>query len=236
MKRSTLLNIFFLLLLIASFYIEPPYKNYCYYSALFALSGALTNEIAIFMIFNKVPYLYGSGVIEQNFEKFKTSLKTIIMEQFFSKEKIDRFLELELENLDFNKVVDNIDFSPAFESLKESIMESKFGSIINMLGGENALESLKVTFNKKLNSSIKSIINSNAFKNQLKNISKQQKSELVIAKIDTIINERLNELSPKDVNSLIKELIKEHLDWLIVWGAIFGALFGLLSTIAAHWL
>ena len=218
-------------MLFASFYVEKEYSHYLYYTALFALSGALTNEIAIFMLFNRVPYLYGSGVIEKNFEKFKASIKAMIMEQFFSKERLSKFLELELESLDLASLVDDIDFSPAFDSLKESIMESKFGNIISMFGGESSLESLKVTFNKKLNSSIKSIISSEAFQRQLKSMAKQQKSELLLAKIDTIIDERLNELSPKDVNALIKNLIREHLDWLIVWGAIFGALFGFVSTL-----
>ncbi len=231
MKKSTIVNLFFLALLIASFFVDEKYSHYLYYTALFALSGALTNEIAIFMLFNKVPYLYGSGIIEKNFEKFKASIKKMIMEQFFSKDKIDKFLELELENLDLAKAVDNIDFSPAFDSLKESIMESKFGGVINMFGGESSLESLKVTFNKKLNSSIKSIINSDAFQKQLKSLAKSQKSDAIVMKIDKIIDERLNELSPKDVNALVKNLIKEHLDWLIVWGAIFGAIFGLLSTL-----
>ena len=35
---------------------------------LFALSGAVTNWVAIHMLFEKVPFLYGSGVITIKFE------------------------------------------------------------------------------------------------------------------------------------------------------------------------
>ncbi|MDD1605497.1 MAG: DUF445 domain-containing protein, partial [Methylococcaceae bacterium] len=35
----------------------------------FALSGAITNWLAIYMLFEKVPYLYGSGVIPDRFEE-----------------------------------------------------------------------------------------------------------------------------------------------------------------------
>ena len=38
---------------------------------LFALSGALTNWIAIHMLFEKIPGFYGSGVVPARFEEFK---------------------------------------------------------------------------------------------------------------------------------------------------------------------
>jgi len=231
MKKSVYFNLFFLLLLVASFFVASEYAKYLYYTALFALSGAITNEIAIFMLFNKVPYLYGSGVIEKNFEKFKASIKKMIMEQFFNKEKLEKFLELELESLDLKKVIQNMDFSPAFESLKSAIMESKFGSLINMFGGESSLDTLKDTFNTKLKSSLESLVSSEAFKKQLKTIAKEQNSTLLIEKIDSLIDERLQELTPKEVNRLVNNLIKEHLDWLVIWGAIFGAILGLVSTL-----
>jgi len=38
---------------------------------LFALSGAITNWLAVYMLFEKIPGLYGSGVIPARFEDFK---------------------------------------------------------------------------------------------------------------------------------------------------------------------
>ena len=40
----------------------------------FALSGGITNWIAIHMLFEKIPF-YGSGVIPKRFEEFKTGIK-----------------------------------------------------------------------------------------------------------------------------------------------------------------
>ncbi len=51
---------------------------------LFALSGAVTNWLAIHMLFEKVPGLYGSGVIPARFEEFKAGIAQLIMEQFFT--------------------------------------------------------------------------------------------------------------------------------------------------------
>ena len=58
---------------------------------LFALSGAITNWLAIHMLFEKVPGLYGSGVIPERFEDFKQAIHRLMMEQFFNPENFQRF-------------------------------------------------------------------------------------------------------------------------------------------------
>jgi len=44
-------------------------------TGVFALSGSVTNWIAVHMLFDKVPFLYGSGVILDRFEDIKLGLK-----------------------------------------------------------------------------------------------------------------------------------------------------------------
>ena len=61
----------------------------------FALSGAITNWLAIYMLFEKVPYLYGSGVIPERFEEFKLSIKQLMMQQFFTAANIEAFIQKE---------------------------------------------------------------------------------------------------------------------------------------------
>ena len=231
-SKTLIVNFISIALIVLSYFVPQEFSKYLLYSGLFALSGAITNQIAIFMIFNKVPFIYGSGVIEENFDKFKASLKEMIMEQFFSKEQLDKFFEQEESKLELAPLVDKIDFNIAFDSLKEGIMESKFGQIINMFGGESSLELLRVTFNKKLSSSIKSILNSETFKKQLNyQIRHSSLSEDLTVKIDNLITSRLEMLGPKSVKELLDKLIKEHLEWLIVWGGVFGGLMGFISVL-----
>ena len=232
MRKSTITNLIALSLVIASFYAPSEYKDYLYYGGLFALSGAITNQIAIYMLFNKVPFLYGSGVIELNFEKFKKAIKDMIMEQFFTKERINLFLQEEENKIDLAPIIEDTDFNVAFDALKESVMESKFGQVINMFGGEESLELLREKFTTKLKSSILSIVSRDTFKKQLDyHLKNSSLSEDLIKKVDNIVDSRLKELGPKSVKELLNKLIREHLEWLVVWGGLFGGLIGVISTL-----
>ena len=207
-SKSSIVNALSVLLIVISFYLPEDISKYFYYSGLFALSGAVTNSLAIYMIFNKIPLLYGSGVIELNFEKFKSSIKDMIMQQFFTKNRLEQFFAQEESKIDLAPIIENVDFDVAFDALKESVMESKFGQLINMFGGEDSLELLRVTFNKKLKASILSIVSTEAFKEQLNHhIKHSSLSEDLITKVDNIVSNRLNELGPKSVKELVSKLI-----------------------------
>ena len=202
---------------------------------LFALSGAVTNTLAIHMLFEKVPYLYGSGVIEKNFTKFKGSIHNLLMNQFFTKENLSRFFQDEMQSaektVDFEKILNKTDFTPAYNSLKESVMESSFGGMLGMFGGVEALEPLKEPFTKKLQSSIVDITKSKAFQEVLEDaLSSDSLSEDIYDKLSLVVTKRLDELTPIMVKQMVQNIIKEHLGWLVIWGAVFGGLIGLVST------
>ena len=203
---------------------------------LFALSGAVTNTLAIHMLFEKVPFLYGSGVIESKFSQFKLSIHNLLMNQFFTRENLTRFFQDEVNSakktIDFEKILNKTDFSPAYESLKESVMQSSFGGMLGMFGGEAALEPLREPFTKKLQASIISISASDAFQEVVNEALKSEDlSQDVYEKLSRIVNLRLEELTPKMVKEIVQEMIKEHLGWLVIWGGVFGGLIGLVSAL-----
>ncbi|MGM0519453.1 MAG: DUF445 domain-containing protein [Campylobacterota bacterium] len=203
---------------------------------IFALSGSITNTLAIHMLFEKVPYLYGSGVIQNKFSQFKLSIHDLLMYQFFTKEHLEKFFEDEVnsakQTIDFEKILNKTDFSPSFESLKNAILESKFGGMLGMFGGEQALEPLKEPFTKKLKSSIIDISKSDSFQTVLNDALKSPTlNEDIHNRLSEVVNKRLEELTPKMVKEMIQKIIKEHLGWLVVWGAVFGGLIGFVSTL-----
>ena len=231
MSKSLITDIVSIILMVLAFFVPEPYHNPLLFTGLFAFSGAITNQVAIHMLFEKVPFLYGSGVIEKNFETFKVSIRTMIMKQFFSKEQLGDFFAKEEQKINLAPLVEGADFSPAFDALSKTVMESKFGSAIGMFGGEEALEGLRDPFARKLKSAVSSIVSSSAFKAQLDHhIQNSALSDDMIDSVEALITKRLDELTPKMVKELVQELIKEHLGWLVVWGGVFGGLIGLVSS------
>jgi len=231
MSKSLITDILSILLIVLSFFVSAQYQHALLFTGLFALSGAITNQLAIHMLFEKVPFLYGSGVIEKNFDTFKISIKEMIMKQFFTKEQLGDFFAEEEQKIDLRPLVEGADFTPAFEALSKTVMESKFGGAITMFGGEEALEGLRDPFSRKLKSAVSTIVSSETFKAQLDyHIQNSALSEDMIASVEGLITRRLEELTPKMVKELVQELIKEHLGWLVVWGGVFGGLIGFASS------
>jgi uncharacterized membrane protein YheB (UPF0754 family) len=231
MSKSLITDILSILLIGLSFIVPETYHNPLLFTGLFALSGAITNQLAIHMLFERVPFLYGSGVIEKNFETFKESIRVMIMKQFFTKEQLGDFFAKEEQKIDLAPLVEDADFSPAFDALSKTVMESKFGGAIQMFGGEEGLEGLREPFARKLKSAVSSIVSSDAFKAQLDHhIQNSALSDDMIDSVESLITKRLDELTPRMVKELVQELIKEHLGWLVVWGGVFGGFIGLFSS------
>ncbi len=203
---------------------------------LFALSGALTNALAIHMLFEKVPLLYGSGVIPARFEEFKTGIYQLVMTQFFSSDNIDRFLadkqQSHSHGFDFAPVIEQTDLSPAFDSLVKVVEQSSFGGMLGMFGGTAALTPLKEPFIAKLKLSLVEVSQSDDF-NQLvlAQLDQPEQLEGIRAQVDTIVQQRLNELTPALVKDIIQQMIRQHLGWLVVWGGVFGGVIGLLAAL-----
>ncbi|WP_061015990.1 hypothetical protein [Vibrio splendidus] len=230
MNKSALTNVIALALL-AGGYVTA--NQYLLYAGLFAFSGAITNWLAIHMLFEKVPGLYGSGVIPARFEEFKAAIKQLMMEQFFTESNIDRFLSSEMtgKSLNLEPVIQKIDFNPAFDSLVHVIENSQFGGMLAMFGGTEALEPMKAPFVERMQESVIEISKSDSVKNAIKDeLESPAMMDEIKENIEAIIDQRLNELTPKLVKEMVQTMIKKHLGWLVVWGGVFGGVIGLISA------
>jgi len=230
LNKSFITNSIALTLIVLSF-VVPAYSSFLLYTGLFALSGAITNQLAIYMLFEKVPFLYGSGVIPLRFEAFKTSIKNLMMGEFFTLEQLDIFFSSEEKKINLEPIIQKTNFTPAFDALTQTVMESPLGSMLGMFGGIAALDGLKEPFILKMKNSIADIVSSSDFidtlAEQMKNSSL---SSDMISSIESVIDKRLDILTPTMVKEIVQKLIKEHLDWLVVWGGVFGGLIGLISS------
>ncbi|MCF1427506.1 MAG: DUF445 domain-containing protein [Shewanella sp.] len=219
--------------LVAAGYLLP--SNILLTVGLFALSGAVTNWLAVHMLFEKVPGLYGSGVIPARFEQFKAAIATLMMEQFFTRENIDRFLsqsEGSPAHLDLAPVIQKIDLEPSFDALVETVGQSSFGGMLTMFGGVEALQPLKQPFIDKMKSSLKDMVTSEQFYELLKGELEQPDMMAEMQKnIEDIVRQRLDELTPEMVKIMVQQMIREHLGWLVVWGGVFGGVIGFAAAL-----
>ena len=233
MNKSSVTNLVALILMLVGYVIN---HHIVFNMGLFALSGAITNWLAVHMLFEKIPGLYGSGVIPARFEDFKLGIRQLMMEQFFTEDNIDRFLSNkagEASTIDLAPVIEKVDLSPAFDSLVEVIENSSFGGMLAMFGGTEALQPLKEPFIDKMRLAVSDITQGEDFNTLLRDELEQPD---VIAnmrdKVSDIIEQRLNELTPALVKEIIQTMIKKHLGWLVGWGGVFGGLIGLAAALS----
>ena len=236
LNKSFLTNLIAVLIIVAG-YLCPIEPDLMKSIGFFALSGAVTNWLAIHMLFEKVPFLYGSGVIPNRFDEFKLAIKDLMMTQFFTQENVEQFIEAEEEQgshvLNIDPLMNAIDYDKIYEGLVTAIMGSSFGSMLQMMGGEQALVPLREPFIEKMKTTLREMVESERFKGVLKQgLDSHKIGQDIVSKIETIIVKRLNELTPQLVKEIIQKIIKIHLGWLVVWGGIFGGVLGAVFSFA----
>lgn len=221
---------------IVALVLPDPLRQPVFRIGLFALSGAITNWLAIHMLFEKIPGLYGSGVIPARFEDFKREIHRLMMEQFFSPENFERFLtKSEADGQDsgfkLEPIIEQADLSPAYDALVSAVEESSFGSLLNMVGGTVALEPLREPLTAKMKSVLKDLSQEPTFQEIVRaQLTSGESQSALHAKVETMVQQRLAELTPQMVKEIMQQMIRDHLGWLVVWGGVFGGLIGLVTT------
>ncbi|MEX2469147.1 MAG: hypothetical protein WD396_05265 [Pseudohongiellaceae bacterium] len=224
------------LLVLAGLLVSGPLKVFVLNAGLFALSGGITNWLAVHMLFERVPGLYGSGVVQLRFAELKQGIRDLIMEQFFHTADLEAWFHEIGESSErvqdsLNRVVDELDLDQAFESLVEVIMASSFASMLNMMGGRGALDKLKEPFVERMREFIQSRLREPGFQRQLNEAMRAAMDEEAIReRLERLIDRRLDELTPPMVKDIMQRMIREHLGWLVVWGCAFGGLIGVAVT------
>ena len=226
MNKSVVTNVIALSIAVGGCF-SPAYSEIILMTGLFALSGGITNWLAVHMLFEKVPLLYGSGVIPNRFEEFKVGIKQLVIQEFFTREHIERFFKQNGTSIE--TISEKIDFDRVFEGLTEAIEESPMGGMLGMLGGKEALQPLKEPVTEKLKGIIAELVS-----NQPKEGKGIDFTSMLTNQVENIIDSRLKELTPKKVKEIVQSMIRKHLGWLVVWGGVFGGIIGLVVSIIEY--
>jgi hypothetical protein len=217
MNKSLITNLLALLAMAIGWFAALPWL---WTMGLFAFSGAVTNWLAVHMLFEKVPLLYGSGVIPARFEALKTALHQLVMTQFFSAENMQRLAKAANDNsnrsnamkLHLQPVIETIDLNPAFTALLDTVQKSSLGGMLAMFGGAQMLLPLQQPFVDNLRASLIEMAQSDEVQQQLQQQLASSDNLLQFQpKIAALVQARLDELTPQLVKELIQQLIQEHL-------------------------
>lgn len=241
MNKVLLTHVVSAVLVAVGFWAPEPSRSILLSAGLFALSGALTNVLAIHMLFERVPGLYGSGVIALQFEEFKRGIRELIMEQFFRPENLERFFGDDMtQQMRFDKIlpplIDELDYDKAFDTLAEAITQSSLGGMLNLMGGPKALAGLRAPFAERMRAYLTDVVSSEEIHYALaERLSDAAQSESMLARIEGLVDARLNELTPMQVKTIVQTMIRRHLGWLVVWGGVVGGVIGALFSALLNW-
>ncbi|MBM89270.1 MAG: DUF445 domain-containing protein [Gammaproteobacteria bacterium] len=240
MNKSLFSNTVASVLVLLGLVISGPSQIYLFNTGLFALSGGITNWLAVHMLFERVPGLYGSGVIPLRFEEFKIGIRKLIMDQFFNRADLEAFFHgaddtREKISDSLKQAILDLDLDSAFEALLDVIMSSSFSGMLNMVGGRDALNPLQSPFVEKMREYFQSQFANLGFQDQVQQALKNAlDDETIRLKVEALIDQRLDQMTPQMVKEVIQEMIREHLGWLVVWGCAFGGLIGLVFTLISN--
>ena len=123
---------------------------------------------------------------------------------------LEKFFQNDEKKINLEPIIQQTDFTPAFDALSKTVMESSFGGMLGMFGGESALDALKEPFSNKMQKAVIKIVNSEAFQSTMQNhLQDSSLNDDMINSIETVIDTRLNELTPQMVKEIVQKLIKE---------------------------
>ena len=189
---------------------------------LFGFAGGATNWLAVKMLFDRVPLLYGSGVIPARFRAIREAVKDAIMRYFFDEEYLERFLAERMAGEDVGEKVQAVLASDEVDAIidrkLEELAASPQGTMIQMVGTQTVKPLVK-QFVVGIGSEIAPLLAGRA----------GTEVKALRAQVDELLETKLEELTPDRVKEMMEEVIREHLGWLIVWGNVFGGSIGLLS-------
>ncbi|MEE3335877.1 MAG: hypothetical protein VX255_05740 [Candidatus Latescibacterota bacterium] len=203
-------------------------------AGVFGFAGGITNWLAVKMLFDRVPGLYGSGVISARFREIRVTVKDLIMTHFFDEAYLQRFVDEHGSSMTgesggltrkFRELLESEEAGRAIEVEIEKLKEGPMGMMVRMAG----TEMLKPLIQQFMGGLIE----------RLGPVAEERMREDAFdiprlrTQVDQLLETKLEELTPEVVKRMMEKVMRKHLGWLIVWGNVFGGLIGLASKAVA---
>ena len=199
---------------------------------LFGFAGGVTNWLAVKMLFDRIPFLIGSGVIPRRFKDILGALKTMILETFFEKKFLSEYLSTRsgnlLEKVDvrskLRKAMAGDTFDHDLARKLEKLAATPDGLLLQtmapMFGGFDTMVPMLKPMLIGIGADLIETLAANFDLTEIVDV------DTVRGEIDKVLTERMETLTPLRVKRMMAAVIREHLGWLVVWGNVFGGLIG----------
>ncbi|PID60246.1 MAG: DUF445 domain-containing protein [Gammaproteobacteria bacterium] len=260
LSTNLITNLLALAVVLVGFALPDPAGGVILSIGLFALSGGLTNWLAIHMLFERIPGIYGSGIISLHFEEFKAGILRMVHEELFNREKVETLLapadddqRAQTDNdrgapaddnqiaqanaspdtelpIDLEPIIAAIDLDKAFDQLVATVMGSNLGAMLGMFGGGEVLEQLRAPFRKRMAVFLEDMAASPEFRQSL------SREIGKLASSDRFL-EKLDRLLRARLDEMTPDMVRDLIQRMIRkhlgWLVIWGAVFGGIIGLAA---
>ena len=221
-------------------FIDDTFSRYVLAFGLFGFAGGITNWLAVKMLFDRIPFLLGSGVIPRQFKEIRKAIKDAVLQMFFDKTFLESYLgprsrEL-LKALDLANILKETMNDPAFdvmfieklteisnrpEGMMLQTMASMFGGVELMAP---TLKPMLVSFGQEMVSAVVEKFDP----------TKVISVDKIRDELDILMEQKLLQLTPDRVKEIMEGVIRNHLGWLVIWGNVFGGMIGIVSLLAGY--
>ena len=221
-------------------FVDDFFSRFVLAFGLFGFAGGITNWLAVKMLFDKIPFLFGSGVIPRQFKEIRRAIKDAVLQMFFDKSFLQKYLgprsrEL-LKSLDLANILKNLMNDPDFDQLLieklTDISKRPEGMMLQtmatMFGG---VELMAPTLKPMLLHFGQEMVNILVEKFDPEKVLSVEK---IRNELDILMEEKLLQLTPERVKEIMEGVIRNHLGWLVIWGNVFGGIIGIISLLAGY--
>lgn len=198
-------------------------------AGLFGFAGGVTNWLAVKMLFDRIPLLYGSGVIPSRFREIRTTVKDLIMVHFFDEDYLSRFFAERLDTISNDAdigpklvaILESEEVDAIIERKLEEMQQTPTGMILKMVGTQTVKPLVK-RFLIGMGEDVAPLVATEFAKPGVE-------AGALREQVNQLLEAKLQELTPEAVKRMMEDVMRQHLGWLIVWGNVFGGCIGLLS-------
>lgn len=232
---------------------DTPLQPVIFSTGMFALSGGLTNWLAVKMLFDRIPGLIGSGVIPARFREIRASVRDLILKHFFREEDLRQFFADNQKDVDWSRYLKKEDdaspvagfveeqwhrmtaadvIQPIIDREIDKLAESNIGGLLAMVGMDNVRPAVNL-FVTGFVTSMQEKVLSAAGAVKMDDLQITLDEELVVrdirSQVELLLEKKLQQLRANDVKRMMEDVMRKHLGWLVVWGNVFGGLMGVLA-------